>query len=94
MAAAMLAESDFVPPQPEHAKLCVWPFLLSPTKAEVRPPEFKATIEPLPGENLTGPCRFELSIPSPTKQVRAVWITYDRGSNTTSAWPALRRRSC
>ena len=49
------------------------------TNGEVRPSDFKATVEPLPGENFTGPCSFELSIPSPTKRVRAVWITYDRG---------------
>jgi hypothetical protein len=46
---------------------------------EVRPSQFKTTVEPLPGENLTGACSFELLIPSPNKQVRAVWITYDRG---------------
>jgi hypothetical protein len=45
----------------------------------VRPSEFKAAVEPLPSENLTQACSFELSVPSPTKQVRAVWITYDRG---------------
>ena len=49
------------------------------TNGEVRPSDFKATVEPLPGENFTGPCSFELSIPSLTKRVRAVWITYDRG---------------
>ncbi len=59
-------------------------FLLSLTVAlsidgEVRPPDFKTTVEPLPGENLTGPCSFELWIPSPIRHVRAVWITYDRG---------------
>jgi hypothetical protein len=46
---------------------------------EARPSEFKTTVEPLRDENLIGPCAFELSIPSPTKRVRAVWITYDRG---------------
>ena len=46
---------------------------------QARPSEFKTAVEPLPGENLTGACAFELSIPSPKKQVRAVWITYDRG---------------
>jgi hypothetical protein len=28
---------------------------------------------------LAGACSFELSIRDPTKHVRAVWITYDRG---------------
>jgi hypothetical protein len=49
------------------------------TSGEVRPSEFKTTVEPLRGENLIGPCAFELSIPSPSNRVRAVWITYDRG---------------
>src|ERR1035438_5473427 len=46
---------------------------------KAHPLQFKTTVEPLPNENLIGPCSFELSIPSPTKHVRAVWITYDRG---------------
>ena len=46
---------------------------------EIRPSDFTATVEPVPGENLAGPCRFELTIPCPAKRVRAVWITYDRG---------------
>jgi dienelactone hydrolase len=42
------------------------------------PLQFKTIIQPLPSENLTGPCAFELWIPSPA-EARAVWITYDRG---------------
>lgn len=45
----------------------------------VPPSQFKTTVQPLPDENLNGPCSFELSLPSPAKHVRAVWITYDRG---------------
>ena len=44
-----------------------------------QPVKFKTVVESLPNENLHGPCLFELSIPSPAKHVRAVWITYDRG---------------
>ena len=51
--------------------------LLSNGKAQ--PLRFTTTVEPLLNENLIGPCSFELSVPNPTKQVRAVWITYDRG---------------
>jgi hypothetical protein len=46
---------------------------------KAQPLRFKATVEPLPNENLIGPCSFELSIPDPAKHVRAVWITDDRG---------------
>ncbi|HTW66962.1 MAG TPA: hypothetical protein VME17_20220, partial [Bryobacteraceae bacterium] len=53
------------------------------TNGEVRPSDLRATVEPLPGENLTGPCSFELWIPSPKKHVGAVWITYDRGFDIT-----------
>ena len=61
------------------------PFLLlflavgSLAAGEVRPLELKTTVEPLPGENLSRPCAFEMWIPSSNKPVRAVWITYDRG---------------
>ena len=63
-------------------------FLLSLTAAlstngEARASDFKAIVEPLADENLIGPCSFELSIPSPTMHVRAVWITYDRGFDIT-----------
>jgi hypothetical protein len=51
----------------------------SAANAEPHPLQFKTTVEPLPNENLTGPCSFELSIPDSTKPVRAVWLTYDRG---------------
>jgi dienelactone hydrolase len=51
----------------------------SSANREVHPLEFKSTVQNLPSENLKGPCSFELSIPSPTRPVRAVWITYDRG---------------
>jgi hypothetical protein len=47
------------------------------------PEQFKTVVEPLPGENLAVSCVFELSIPSPIKHVRAVWITYDRGFDIT-----------
>ncbi len=43
------------------------------------PLQFKTTVQPLPSENLIGPCSFELSIPSQTRRLRAAWITYDRG---------------
>lgn len=53
------------------------------TNGDALASDFKAIVEPLADENLIGPCSFELSIPSPTKHVRAVWITYDRGFDIT-----------
>jgi hypothetical protein len=53
------------------------------TNGDARASDFKAIVEPFADENLIGPCSFELSIPSPTKHVRAVWITYDRGFDIT-----------
>lgn len=56
------------------------PFLLVlPASSQVLPAKFSTTVEPLPAENLSEPCSFELSIPDPAKHLRAVWITYDRG---------------
>jgi hypothetical protein len=52
--------------------------LALPVNGEAQPPGFKTTVAPVPNENLAGPCSFELSIPDPTKHVRAVWITYGR----------------
>lgn len=63
--------------------LPLWITLVLLASGAARPLKFKATIQPLPTENLVGPCVFELSIPSPAKRVRAVWITYDRGYDIT-----------
>lgn len=62
-----------------HLALLLLLAVASLATGEVRPLEFKTTVEPLPGENLSGPCFFEMWIPSSNKPVRAVWITYDRG---------------
>jgi hypothetical protein len=41
--------------------------------------QFHTSIAPVPGENLAGPCRFDLWIPNPGSTLNATWITYDRG---------------
>ena len=53
-------------------------FLCSAT-AQGQVLRFKASVEPLAGENFAGPCSFELSLPDPRNSVKAVWLTYDRG---------------
>ena len=41
--------------------------------------QFHTSIAPVPGENLAGPCRFDLWIPDAGTTLNATWITYDRG---------------
>ena len=40
---------------------------------------FKTTVDPLPDENLAGPCSYDLTLPVKSREIRAVWVTFDRG---------------
>lgn len=46
---------------------------------QTRPQEFATTVTAQPNENLAENCTFKMTIPAPDRQVRAVWLTYDRG---------------
>lgn len=52
--------------------------------SQSRPAQLKTVVEPLPGDNLAGPCSFQFTLPEPQKPVRAIWITYDRGYDIES----------
>jgi hypothetical protein len=47
--------------------------------AQMHPQEFATTVVPRVDENLAENCTFKMTIPTPDKPVRAVWLTYDRG---------------
>jgi dienelactone hydrolase len=40
---------------------------------------FQTTVAPLPNETLAGQCQYDLSLPAGHREVRAVWVTFDRG---------------
>jgi hypothetical protein len=45
--------------------------------------EYKATVAPLPGENVAQPCDYYASFPAGNREVKAAWVLYDRGPDIT-----------
>lgn len=43
------------------------------------PVAFQTTVKSQPDEDLQTDCRYELTIPSPEKPVKIVWVVFDRG---------------
>ena len=48
--------------------------------------EYKATDAPQTGENIAQPCEYDATFPAGDKQVKAAWVTYDRGPDITSSY--------
>ena len=42
----------------------------------------QTSVAPEAGEDLASPCRYELTLFDPSRQVRAVWVIFDRGRDT------------
>jgi pimeloyl-ACP methyl ester carboxylesterase len=40
---------------------------------------FQISVAPQPHEELAGPCRYELVLLDPSRTIRGVWVTFDRG---------------
>jgi len=40
---------------------------------------FQTSVAPKPEENIATDCRYEVTIPNPSRSVRAVWVIFDRG---------------
>ena len=40
---------------------------------------FQTTVVPNPDEDIAADCHYEITIPNPTKPIRAVWVIFDRG---------------
>src|SRR5205807_674267 len=40
---------------------------------------FQTSFAPKPEENIATDCRYEVTIPNPSRSVRAVWVIFDRG---------------
>lgn len=54
---------------------------------------FTASVPPAAADNLAGPCRYELTLPSPTTAARAVLVVFDRGPEAVAFYndPELYR---
>ena len=40
---------------------------------------YQTTVKPLPDENFSGPCHYEITLPAGNHRIRAVWVIFDRG---------------
>jgi hypothetical protein len=40
---------------------------------------FQISVAPEPDEDVAGPCRYELVLLDPSRTIRGVWVTFDRG---------------
>jgi hypothetical protein len=49
--------------------------LCSPLLAQ----SYQTTVTPLPDENFSGPCHFDITLPAGNHRIRAVWVIFDRG---------------
>lgn len=39
----------------------------------------QTVVSPVPGEDLASPCRYELTLFDPAREIRTVWVIFDRG---------------
>jgi len=40
---------------------------------------YQTSVAPLPNEDIASSCHYELTIPTPTRDIAAVWVIFDRG---------------
>jgi hypothetical protein len=45
---------------------------------------YETLVKPAQDEDLAGDCHYELTIPNPTHQIRAVWVIFERGRELTT----------
>src|SRR5437773_8437318 len=58
----------------------VWgAILLCASNAAAQRVVFQTSAAPEPEENIAKDCRYEITIPNPSKTIRAVWVILDRG---------------
>jgi len=57
--------------------------LLAGGSAVAQLQDYKATVVPRAGENVAQPCDYFASFPAGRREVKAAWVTYDRGPDIT-----------
>jgi hypothetical protein len=53
-------------------------FLVAPNAA-AQGVVFRTSVAPKPEEDIATDCRYEITIPNPSRPIRAVWVVFDRG---------------
>jgi|SRR5690348_16230904 hypothetical protein len=77
-------------------RLVLFVMLLSASNAAAQGVVYQTTVAPKPDEDILGDCHYEITIPNPARQIRAVWVIFDRGRDmlryyldTTRGWSAF-----
>lgn len=53
--------------------------LLSAANVGAQGVVFQTSVAPKPEEDIAADCRYEITIPNPSRHIRAVWVIFDRG---------------
>jgi dienelactone hydrolase len=65
--------------------LAVWLVWIT-SIAAAQTARYETSVKPAQDEDLTGDCRYELTIPNPTRPIRAVWVIFERGRELTTLY--------
>jgi hypothetical protein len=60
-------------------RLVLFVMLVSASNAAAQGVVYQTTVAPKPDEDILGDCHYEITIPNPARQIRAVWGIFDRG---------------
>jgi dienelactone hydrolase len=63
--------------------LAFWLIWISSTAA-AQTARYETSVKPAPDEDLARDCRYELTLPNPTRPIRAVWVIFERGRELTT----------
>jgi hypothetical protein len=65
--------------------LAVWLVWIT-SIAAAQTARYETLVKPAQDEDLAGDCRYELTIPNPTRPIRAVWVIFERGRELTTLY--------
>src|SRR5947199_10755586 len=73
----------------------VWgAILLCASNAAAQGVVFQTSVAPEPEENIAIDCRYEITIPNPSKTIRAVWVIFDRGRDMLRYYADSEAHAC
>jgi len=65
------------------ALMAAWLVWITSTAA-AQTARYETLVKPAQDEDIARDCRYELTLPNPTRPIRAVWVIFERGSELTT----------
>jgi hypothetical protein len=65
--------------------LAIWLFWITSTAA-AQTARYETLVKPAKDEDIARDCRYELTLPNPTRPIRAVWVIFERGRELTTLY--------